>query len=112
MKDNLSDRYNLPKRAENPFPGEYAPNLDFTPVLNPNLASYYQSQLGFLRWMVESGRIDIGMEISMLASQLAMPREGHLEVIFHVYAYLCGKHNLRLALDQTYPDIDMSVFKE
>ena len=51
--------------------------------------------------MVEIGRIDIGTEISMLASQLAMPREGHLEVIFHVYAYLRGKHNSRLALDPT-----------
>ena len=36
--------------------------LDESPTLNPSLASYYQSQIGILRWMVEIGRIDIMTE--------------------------------------------------
>jgi hypothetical protein len=43
--------------------------------------------------MVELSRIDMMTEVSMLASHLAMPREGHLEAIFHIYAYLKQKYN-------------------
>ena len=112
IADNLHDRWKLPKRAENPFEMGYAPELDDTPCLNPSLASYYQSQIGVLRWMVELGRVDINTEVSMLSSQLAMPREGHLEALLHIFAFLKAKHNSRLALDPTYPDIDYSVFKQ
>ena len=41
-----------------------------------------------------------------------MPREGHLEAVFHVFAYLEKKHNARVVFDPTYPDIDMTVFKQ
>ena len=51
-------------------------------------------------------------EVSMLASHLAMPREGHLEAIFHIYAYLKQKYNWRLAFDPTYLSIELSDFKE
>ena len=76
----------------------YSPELDESPTLNPSLASYYQSQIGILRWMVEIGRIDIMTEVSMLSSHLAMPREGHLDAVLHVYAYLkvCASFSLTL----------------
>ena len=61
---------------------------------------------------MELGRVDINTEVSMLASHLALPREGYLEAVFHVFAYLKAKHNSRLALDPTYPDIDESDFKK
>lgn len=48
----------------------------------------------------------------MLASQLVMPREGHLEAVLHVFSYLRKKYSSRLAFDPTYPTIDMSNFKE
>ena len=75
-------RWKLPPRAENPFVIDYSPELDDSPELDPSLLSYYQSQMGILRWMVELGRIDMMTEVSMLASLLAMPREGHLELFF------------------------------
>ena len=62
--------------------------------------------------MIELGRIDIATEISQLSSYLAMPRRGHLHAAVHVMAYLKVKHNSRLVLDPSYPDIDMSEFKE
>ena len=52
------------------------------------------------------------MDISMLASNLALPREGNLELVFHVFSYLWSKHNSRLALDPTYPDKDHDIFKK
>ena len=70
------------------------------------------SQIGVLRWMVELGRVDIITEVSMLAPQLANPREGHLEAVYRIYAYLDNKHNSRMVFDPTYTEIDMSFSKE
>jgi hypothetical protein len=75
-------------------------------------ASFYQTQIGVLRWCVELGRVDIITEVLELSSYLAMPREGHLEAVFHLFNYLEKKHNARVVFDPTYPMIDMSDFKE
>ena len=48
----------------------------------------------------------------MLASQMALPYEGHLDVIFRVFSYLKAKQNSRLILDLTYPEIDYNVFPD
>ena len=102
----------LLKRAPAPFPRDYRPELDTTPELSSDKANYYQSQIGILKWMVKLGRFDIITEVSLLASQLANPREGHLETVFYMFAYLKNKHNSRMVFDPTYPEIDMSVFKK
>jgi hypothetical protein len=83
--------------------------LDVTPELNVDQASFYQSQIGVLRWCVELGRIDIITEVSALSSFLALPREGHLEAVFHIFAYLERRHNARIVFDPNYPDIDMKT---
>ena len=106
------DGMKLDKRASAPFMRDYKPELDMSPELGPTEASYYQSQIGVLQWMVEIGRVDMITEVSMLASQLANPREGHLECVFHIYAYLKIHHNSRMVFDPTYPPIDMSQFKK
>ena len=49
--------------------------------------------------MVEIGRVDIITEVSLLASHLALPREGHLEVALHIMAYLRDHNNSRMAFD-------------
>ena len=93
----LGNEFNGPKlpkkHAKSPFANEYCPELDITPELNIKYCSYYQSQIGILRWMVELGRTDIITEVSELASQLALPREGHLEAVFRTYSYLKYKTN-------------------
>ena len=61
--------------------------------------------------MIELGRIDMITEFSLLSSFIASPRHGHLEAVFHIFAYLDKKHKAWMAFDPTYPDIDMSVFK-
>jgi hypothetical protein len=67
--------------------------------LGPEDATYYMSQIGVLRWMVELGRVDIITEVSMLASQLAFPRDGHLQAVYRIFAYLGNKHNSRMVFD-------------
>jgi hypothetical protein len=107
-----NDGMTLAKRAPTPFPSGYAPEIDDSQELNPENVSHFQSHIGILRWIVELGRIDIITEVSQLSSYLALPRDGHLEAVYHIYAYLKHKHNARLVLDPTYPTIDQSVFKK
>ena len=54
-----NDRWTLPKKAANPFLMGYAPDMEKSPVLEPDVASYYQSLIGMVRWMVEIRRVDI-----------------------------------------------------
>ena len=90
------------KRAPTPFAKDYRPEVDLSPELGPEEASYCMSPIGVLRWMVEIGnRVNIITEVSMLASQLACPRDGHLEAIYRIYANLDNKHNFRMVFDPT-----------
>jgi hypothetical protein len=65
-----------------------------------------------MRWMVELGRVDTAIEISLLSSHLAYPRAGHLEVALHVMGYLKQKNNTQLVFDPTYPTIDIDSFPQ
>ena len=106
------DGRTLKRKAGAPFIPGYRPELDLSPELDSTQAQYYQSLIGVLQWMVEIGRIDMITEVSMMASHNAMPREGHLDNIFHMFAYLKIKHNSRMVFDPSYPTIDMTSFKE
>ena len=48
----------------------------------------------------------------MMASQMSMPREGHLEAVLHVFLFLRQRYNSSMAFDSTYPTINMNDFKE
>ena len=98
-------------RAKSPWPSNYRPEIDVSPELSPPKASYYQSLIGILRWIVELGRADICMETSAMASMMALPREGHLKVLFHMFAFLKMKHNGVMVFDPSEPNIDKSQFK-
>ena len=100
----------LPKQTPAPFTSNYRPEIDVSPALNAFDSSYFQSLIGILRWIVELGRIDITCEVSMMASMMALPREGHLDQLFHIFGYLKNKHNAELVLDPTVPDIDEQLF--
>lgn len=95
---------------ESPWTSNYRPETDTSPELSPLQAAYYQSLIGVLRWITELGRADITMETSAMASMMAMPRQGHLEQLFHMFAYLKLKHNSSMVFDPTEPDIDESQF--
>ena len=60
------------------FPSGWKPKCDVTPLLNDEDASWFQQQIGVLRWMVELGRMDICTEVLMLAAFSADPRQGAL----------------------------------
>jgi hypothetical protein len=83
----------LRKKTPSPMESNYRPELDVSPILGPERANYYLSQLGILRWIVELGRMDIATEVSMLAAHNALPREGHLASVFRIHSHLKKKRN-------------------
>ena len=62
--------------------------------------------------MVEIGHVDIITEVSTLPSQMAIPREVHMDALFHVFAYLKARHNSCMVFDPKYPSIDKTNFQE
>eukprot|EP00978_Attheya_sp_CCMP212_P005090 scaffold11251_cov50-Attheya_sp.AAC.1 len=72
VKEYLGREYDgrtLLKSTPTAFVKDYRPELDISEELGSEEASYYQSQIGILRWMVGLGRVDIITEVSILASQ-------------------------------------------
>ena len=110
LKTNFDGKFSLPKSAPNAFVQNYEPEIDVSEPLDPDRASYYQTLIGVMRWMVEIGRVDIATEVSILSSHLAYPREGHFECALHMMAYLKAKHNSRLFFDPSYLTIDHASF--
>ena len=89
----------------------YRPELDVSPELTPQDSAYYQSLIGILWWIVELGRIDICLEVSMMSSHLVMPRKGHLDHVLHIFAYLRKYHNTELVNDPSDPVVEQDIFE-
>jgi hypothetical protein len=67
--------------------------------------------IGALRWMIELVRIDIYYEVSVLSQYLASPHVGHLQAVYHVFAYL-HKHNIvsSIVVDPSEPEFNPKSF--
>ena len=102
----------LNSRTEGPLAQGYKPELDVTDQLDPKRANYYQNLIGVLRWAVELGRIDIHYHVAVMSKYLAAPREGHLEQVFCIFAYLKKNPQYRIVLDSSPIQWDEEKFPE
>ena len=102
----------LPSKASTPLSSGYRPELDQSRELYAEQLNYFQGLIGVLRWICELGRLDILMPVSMLSQYLVSAREGHLEQVFHIFAYLKSHENSTMMFDDTEPDFDGRQFKE
>ena len=102
----------IPKRSTSPLPAGYRPEMDISPELPDDEVNNYQSLIGILRWIVELGRVDITCEVSVMASFMAMPRQGHLEALYHMFGYLKGRCNAELVLDPSEVEFDSELFEK
>ena len=100
----------LVAKAPTPLSSGYRPEIDISQELAGAEASYFHSLIGVLRWIVELGRADICIEASMMSSHLALPRQGHMKELYHMFAYLKKHHNAEMVFDPTPCDFDESVF--
>jgi hypothetical protein len=100
----------LPPKCDTPFASNYRPELDETDELNKEDVTYYQELIGILRWAVELGRIDIALEVSMLSTHLALPRQGHLQAAFHIFAYLSKHYKQSMYINPKYHQWSDTIF--
>jgi len=102
----------LKKKVHLPLASGYHLEFDASPKLDAIYMSYYASLMGVLRWCIELGCVDIIVEVGLLACFQACPCEGHLEQLFHVFAYLKKYDQSRLVFDWTEPVLDETKFME
>ena len=114
--DNVEERLHkrgerLPARATTPMTQSYRPETDDSEELDADGVTLFQELIGILRWASEIGRVDILTEISMLSSYQASPRVGHLQQVYHIFAFLKKNHKLTIYFNPEEPDIDPSWFQ-
>ena len=115
LEDNIEKILNgikLNKKASHSWPSNCMAEDDESPELPSQWASYYQHLISILHWIVGLGKVDIIIKVLLIASQMAMPRKGHLDAVLHVIVHLKTRSNAHLVFNPTYPDIDFSLFKE
>jgi len=100
----------LPKKIETPLSSGYRPELDFSEELCPQKTNYYQGLIGILRWIVELGRIDIIVPVSLLSRYLVSPRKGHLQQAYRIFAYLKQFNRPMLVFDDSEPKLPIDGF--
>jgi hypothetical protein len=101
----------LKSNVHYPFPTGYKPELEVTEELDQKPTSCYMQLIGILRWAMEIGCIDIFLEVSLLSQYQANPRFGHLEAIYHIFAYLKKHPDMGcLVYDSKCPDINKRIF--
>jgi hypothetical protein len=88
IEDGKDMQLRSPSKAKNPLPSNYRPEVDITTELDSDLIPRYLQLIGMLRWAVELGRLDIMLEVSLLSQYQASPRVGHLDALYHIFAYL------------------------
>ena len=92
--------------SNSPFSSaSYRPELDDSEPCNDELHTVYQNIIGILRWIVELGRIDINLEVSLLSQYLAAPRYGHLLQACNIIKYVGKYNNSNVILDPTKWDV-------
>lgn len=100
----------LPTKAETPLQTSCCPAPDASPELGATEALHHQSLIGMLRWMVELG--SICLDVSMMSSHSALPCQGHLKQLHHVFAHLKKCHNTEMMFDPSDPVIDKAMFEK
>ena len=101
----------LPTRVSTPLSQGYRPELDQSRELDSKRGQYYQSLIGVLRWICELGRVDILVAVSMMSRYVVSPREGHLQQLFHLFAYLKHHKRSKMVFDDSEPMFDDNAFK-
>jgi len=102
----------LPSKCVTPLSNGYKPEFDCTTELKADGIQWYQEIIGQLRWAVELGRVDILLETSLMSTQLALPRDGHLEQLLHIVGYLKKNKKMKILFDSSYPKVNEKWFQD
>ena len=112
VEEALAERgLRLPSKCYTPLSSDYRPELEMSSELKSDGIQLYQEMIGVLRWAVELGRVDILLETSLMSTFMAMPREGHLQQLYRMFAYLKLYPKRKIAFDYQHPEISERMFK-
>jgi hypothetical protein len=89
----------LPTKTSTPLSRGYRPELDVSQVLNDEETNYYQNLIGILHWAIELGCVDIHVHVAMMSRYLMQPRRGHMQEVFHIFAYLKSHKRSTMVFD-------------
>jgi hypothetical protein len=106
----MREQKRLPTKIVTPLTSNYRPEMDVSPLLDQDHHTLYMQLVGILRWAVELGRIDIHLSVALMAQYLAQPRIGHLDQVYHIFAYIKAHIRSRIILDPTVPYVNNDRF--
>ena len=66
--------------------------------------------IGILRWAVELGRVDMHHDVALMSRYSASPQEGHMEAVYHIFAFLKTHPRLNNVLDPRPVPLDENAF--
>lgn len=101
--EQMMDSRPFPK-AKSPMMEDAHPELDESPLLDPDRASKYRALIGSANWVVTLGRFDDAYATNTLARFSMAPREGHLEMARRLFGYLKTFSKGRIIIDSRYRD--------
>ena len=80
--------------------------MDTLTELDAKQLNYFQEMIGFLRWAIKLGRVDIATEVALISRHLALTFRGHLDQCFNIYAYLKQHQYSKLVMNLDYMNIE------
>jgi len=99
----------LKKKVSTVLPHEYKSELDVSKECDEEEVSQCHQRIGVLRSAVELGRVDICTEVSMMAAHCAMPRKGHLDAVWHMFAYSRKHDKSKMVFDSRSPTFSVNT---
>ena len=100
----------FPKQCDAPMPVYYMLELDTSTELDAKDSGHYESLMGVLLWIVETCRMDMCLEVPMMASCISLPRDGKLEITRRNFAHLKKHHNAEMLFDPAVPNVNNNDF--
>ena len=76
------------KGLKTPLEKNDHPELDTSEILDGPEVNHYLTMVGQLQWLITLGRFDIQAQVITMSRFRAQPRQGHLERLKRIYAYV------------------------
>ena len=76
------------KGLKTPLEKNEHPELDTSEILEGQEVNHYLTMVGQLQWLITLGRFDIQAQVITMSRFRAQPRQGHLEMLKRIYAYV------------------------
>ena len=80
------------------------PELETSDILEGQQVNHYLTMVGQLQWLITLRRFDIQAQVISMSRFRAQPRQGHLERLKRIYAYVTRTKDYATSFRTTEPD--------